>query len=121
MVNYFENDQVTPIVLGNCKETVNAAKAIKRKTGIEVTILSQKLPLVNKIRFTHRKITSPNQEILLLALEDLAKDAQEYSTPLLIYCEKHSADFIANNLSSLEHLYVLIPTEDINLYFKGNN
>jgi hypothetical protein len=121
MVNYFENDQLTPIILGNCKESIKAAKTIKKNTGLEVTILSQKLSLINKIRFIHRKLTSFNEDILLLTLKDLAKDIQDYSTPLLIYCAEHRSDFIINNLSSLEHLYIIIPTKDINLYLKGNS
>ena len=120
MVNYFENDQATPIVFGNCKEAIKAAKTIKRKTGLEVTILSHKLSLINKIRFTHRKLTSFNPDILLLTLKDLAKDIQDYSTPLLIYCDEHNSDFIVDNLSTLEHLYIVIPTQEIYLFSKGN-
>lgn len=120
MVNYFENDQAIPIILGDCKETIAAASIIRKRTDLEVTVLAKRLSLLNKIRFTHRTLTSLKDSILLLTLKDIAERVSEYSTPLLIYCKEHNGELISKYISELEQLYVIIPAEEIKIYFEGN-
>ena len=116
MVNYFENDYALPIILGGCKESIDVAREIKSKTSLEVTVISHKLSFLNKIRFNHLKLTSKQEEIILLTLNDVARDALEYSTPLLIFCEDHDAEFIEKYRSELEQSYVMIPSREIKFY-----
>ena len=118
MVNYFENDMAIPIVLGSCKETIAAARIIQRHTEHKVIVLSKNLSIFNKMRFSHRSITAQSDEIYLLTLRDIAREAYEYSTPLLVYCPEHSRDFISKHANVLESMYVLIPANEIESYFE---
>ncbi len=120
MVNYFENDQAIPIILGNCKEVTDAARIIRRNTNLEVTVLAKRLSFINRIRFRHRVLTSSKENIVLLTLKDIADQTSEYATPLLIYCDKHNGELISRHISELEERYVIILAQEINNYFKGN-
>ena len=120
MVNYFENDYALPIILGSCKESIDVAKEIQRRTSLDVTVISHKLSFLNKIRFQHLPLTSKQEEIILLALTDYARDAREYSTPILIFCEEHDAEFIEKYRPELEHIYVIIPSREIKFYLGSN-
>lgn len=120
MVSYFENDYAAPIILGDCKESITAARQIRKKTSLAVTVVSQKLSLINRIRFKHRRLTSDEESIILLTLQDAVRDMREYSTPLLICCEDHNSVFISKYRAELEQLYVIIPAKQINSYFESN-
>lgn len=120
MVNYFENEHAIPIIIGDCKETISAASIIRKQTDLKVTVLSTRLSPLNKIRFAHRKLTSLNEDIILLTLKDIAERINEYSTPLLIYCTKHNTELISKYISELQQLYVIIPAQEIKVYFQGN-
>ena len=116
MLNYFENDLAVPIILGNSEDAIKSASLIKRKTILPVTVLSEKLSAFNKIRFIHKKLTSPSDSILLLTLEHIAEEIPEFSNPILIYGFKENG-FVSRNRSLLEKLYILISTEELKSYF----
>lgn len=119
MVNYFESDFARPIILGDHKESISAANLIKRKTTLSVTFVSNNLSVLNKIRFKHIIPSSESDDIVLLTLTDIPKHLPEYETPLLIYSKEHDEKFISENLSLLETLYILIPTEELKSFFEG--
>lgn len=116
MLNYFENDLAVPIILGSSKEAIQSASLIKRKTILPVTVLSEKLSAINKIRFSHKKLVSSRDDILLLTLEDIAEETPEFSNPILVYCFEENG-FVSRNRSLLEKLYILISTKELKSYF----
>ena len=92
-MNYFENDFALPIILGNSKEAIRAAKTLQKNTDLEIHIIAKNLSIIGRLRFYFHKLYSSSDEMILITLEDLAKGFEEYDTPILIYSENEFGGF----------------------------
>ena len=116
-MNYFENEFALPIILGNSKEAMRAAKTLQKKTELEIHVITKKLSLLNRLRFYFHKLCSDSDDIFLLTLEDIVRDFEEYYTPVLIYDENEYGDIIARNSHRIEAVFVVIKACDFEKYF----
>ncbi len=115
MINYFENDYSIPVILGSNVAELNAANIIRKQSKKEIHVFAQKLSLINKARYSFHKLPQGNS-LLPIALKDFANSIHEYYTPLLIYGNGFS-DFIEENKTELESIYITIPATEIEKYF----
>ena len=116
-MNYFENEFALPIILGNSKEAMRAAKTLQKKTELEIHVITKKLSLLNRLRLYFHKLCSDSDDIFLLTLEDIVRDFEEYYTPVLIYDENEYGDIIARNSHRIEAVFVVIKACDFEKYF----
>ena len=115
MINYFENDYAVPVILGNGIEELNAASVISNRSNKEIYVFADKLSLLKRIKYTFHKL--PKSNILTLtALMDFSASLHEYFTPILIY-GKDFSEFIENNRSELESIYITVHANEIEKYF----
>ena len=116
-MNYFENEFALPIILGNSKSALRAAKTLQKRTDLEIHIVGRGLSLLGRLRFYFHKLSSSSDEIVLLTIEDIVKGLDEYYLPILIYCEDDYGSFFAKNKERLESLFVTVNAKDIDNYF----
>ena len=118
-MNYFENDFALPIILGNSKEAIRAARALQKNTDLEIHIIAKNLSLIGRLRFYFHKLYSSSDEIVLLTVEDFVKGFEEYYTPILIYSEKEFGGFIQRNTERIDAVFITMSTSDVENCFKG--
>lgn len=118
-MNYFENDFALPIILGNSKEAIRAAKKLQKKTELEIHVLAKSLSLVGRLRFYFHKLYSSSDEIVLITAEDLARGFEEYYTPILIYCEAEFGDLVKRHSDRIEATFITVVASDVEKLLKG--
>ena len=118
-MNYFENDFALPIILGNSKESIRAAKVLQKNTDLEIHVVAKNLSLIGRLRFYFHKLYSSSDEIVLLTVEDLVKRFEEYYTPILIYSEKEFGGFIQRNTERIDAVFITVSASDVENCFKG--
>ena len=115
MINYFENDYSIPVILGNDTDELNAAAIISRHSDKEIHVFADKLSLFKRVRYSFHKLSHSNN-FLKSALLDFAASIHEYYTPLLIY-GKSFLNFIEQNKTEIESIYIAIPANEVEKYF----
>lgn len=118
-MNYFENDFALPIILGNSKEALKAAKALQKNTDLEIHVIAKRLSLVGRLRFYFHKLYSSSDEMILITLEDLTKGFEEYYTPILIYSENEFGAFVQKNSERIDACFITVIASDVEGCFKG--
>ncbi len=116
-MNFFENEYTLPVILGNSREAISVATLLHRDTDLTVHILASKLSFIDRLIFKFHKVYTDNEDILLLALNDLADGFHEYHTPVLIYCDDYGKAFVERHFEHLEQRYVLISSQSTKNFF----
>ncbi len=120
-MNFFENEYTLPVILGGGKEAVSVANTLRGNTDLKIHIFAQKLGFIDKLIYKYHKLTSKDEDILLLTLNDFADSLNELYTPVLIYCDSEGLDFVEKNFALLEQRYVIISAQTTkNFFAKGD-
>ena len=118
-MNYFENDFALPIILGNSKEAIRAAKTLQKNTDLEIHIIAKNLSIIGRLRFYFHKLYSSSDEMVLITLEDLAKGFEEYYTPILIYSENEFGGFVQRHSERIDARFITVSASELKGCFKG--
>ena len=106
-MNFFDNQYLLPVVLGNDDETLKVAR-ILRKRHFEVHIFSNELAFSHRIRLKYHNTRNTANWLLNIKLSDFIAILHESYTPILIYSQSYEKDFIKQYFSELEKRYVIM-------------
>ncbi len=116
-MNFFENENALPVILGGGKEAISVANILRGNTDLRIHIFAQKLSFINRLIYKYHKLTSMDREILLLTLNDFADSLHEVYMPVLIYCDGESLDFVKQSFDILEQRFVIISAQTTKNFF----
>ncbi len=116
-MNFFENEYALPVILGGTKEAISVANLLRGNTDASIHIFAQKLSFINRLIYNYHEITSVNDDILLIALNDFVDNIHEYYTPILIFCDDEGKCFTEKYFDILEQRYIIISSTTTKNYF----
>lgn len=115
-MNFFDNEYALPVILGDGSKAIEIANLIRKNTNLEIHIFSHKLSFLDKLKFKFHKLSSNQEDILLMKLSMLAECLHESFTPILIYCDD-GLRFIEKHFDDLACMYVIISANTAKNFF----
>lgn len=106
-MEYLKNDYAIPVIYGHGKNISKALSAISTHYSGKPHIFAKNISPVNRLRCNYHKLTSTDEEILMLALFDFADSYSESYTHVYVAYDAYTLDFYQKNSIRLESRYVL--------------
>lgn len=111
-MNISEHEYLLPIIIGNGKEAVSAARRINKKTGARVHLFASKFPFWQRALFICHTVEPMRVEFLLESLTSYLGSIEEYFCPVIIICDDHAQRFVDNHSAVVESACLAIRYED---------
>ena len=111
-MNYLDNDYLIPVILGNDKEAIAAARLVFDKTGIRPYIFSSEFSLEQRLLYRCKKVSAQSQLALILELCSFSQKHDAQGSPLLIYTDKNR-QFVQDHSDDIESRYVTVSAQEL--------
>lgn len=111
-MNISEHEYLLPIIIGNGKDAVSAARKIYKKTGARVHLFASKFPFWQRAVFSCHTVEPMRDEFLLESLTSYLGSVEEYFCPVIIICDDHAQRFVNNYSAVVESACLAIRYED---------
>lgn len=107
-----EHEYLLPIILGNGKDAVSAAKKIYKKTGARVHLFASKFPFWQRAFYRCHTVDPMRNEFLLESLTSYLGSIEEFYCPVIIICDERIQRFVEQNSAAVESVCLAIRYED---------
>ena len=111
-MNWFEHEYLVPVIIGNERDSLNAAKVIYKATGIKPHLFAEKFSFFQRLGYNCH-VVSPMRDVFLVErLASFAASLEEYYCPILVLSSENCR-LVTNYSDVIESAYVVINLEEI--------
>ena len=111
-MNISEHEYLLPIIIGNGKEAVSAARRINKKTGARVHLFASKFPFWQRAFYTCHTVEPMRDEFLLESLTLYLASVEEYFCPVIIICDDRAQRFAEKHSAIVESICLVTRYKD---------
>lgn len=111
-MNLSEHEYLLPIIIGNDKGAIAAAREIHKKTGARVRLFAQRFSLWQRFCFECRTVDPMRDDFLLESLISYLGSIEEYYCPVIIICDERARGFVKNFSKSVESACLAVEYKD---------
>ena len=111
-MNISEHEYLLPIIIGNGKDAISAAKKIYKKTGASVHLFASKFPFWQRAFYRCHTVDPMRDEFLLESLTSYLGSIEEYFCPVIIICDKYTQDLVDKYSDEVESACLVVKYDD---------
>ena len=111
-MNISEHEYLLPIILGNDKNAVSAARKTYKRCGVRAHLFAPSFPFWQRAFFKCHTVSPMRNEFLLESLTSFLGSIEEYYCPVIIICDDRAQNFVEQNSAVVESACMAIRYED---------
>ena len=112
-MNWLEHEYLVPVIIGNGRYAISAAKTIYRTTRIRPHIFSESFSVVQGLFGHCHKVSPMRAELLIESLASFADSLEEYCFPVII-CGVETEKILNTYSDIIESFYIVKKYDDTN-------
>lgn len=114
-MDILKHEYLIPIVLVKEKETLNLVKKLKRIAKQQFHLFSDSFGFFQRLRYTCHDVNFKNKDLLVCDLINFSEKLEDYCFPVIIVCDKWTADFVHDNSDVIESTFVVVNYSDLSI------
>lgn len=111
-MNISEHEYLLPIILGNGKDAVSAARKIYKATGVKVHLFASSFHLWQRAFCVCHTVDPMRDSLVLDSLLSYLASVEEYYCPVIIICDKYAQDLVDKYSDEIESACLVVKYDD---------
>ena len=111
-MNWLDHEYLVPVIIGNDREAIKAAKALYKVTHIDAHLFAESFSFLQKLSFNCHSVDPMRDEFLLESLLAFANNYEDYYFPVIIVRECNKS-FVERYSDAIEAAYVTVNVSEL--------
>lgn len=111
-MNISEHEYLLPIVIGNGKDAVSAARKIYKTTGAKAHLFSHRFPVWQRLFCVCHTVDPMRDCFVLDSILSYLRSVEEYYCPVIIVCDEYAQELVDKYSDALESACLVIEYDD---------